>query len=145
MKNKVTMLVTMALAVAFCTAMVVMADDAAATPAPDKACACCKGDKGSKDKPSLLDHIMKRLDAAKPALTDDQKTKIKDLVATREKKMADATDDKAKGEIKKELHKSIDAVLTAEQLASLPKRPEGGRHHGEGKPGDAPAPPAETK
>ena len=145
MKSKLTMLVTMVLAVAFCTAMVVMADDAAPV-APVKAGACCK-DKpaGDKAKPELIDRIMKHLDAAKPALTDDQKTKVKDLVAAAEKKLADATDPKAKGEIMKELRKSVDGVLTADQLASLPKRPEGGRHHGEGKGGDAPAPPAETK
>ena len=146
MKNRTMLFVALALAVSVCAAAVVMADDAAPAKTGD-AKACCPGcgkDKaaGDKDKPAMGDRIMKQLEAAKPALTDDQKTKIKSLIDDAKKKMDSATDGKAKREVMMELHKTImETVLTAEQRDSLPKRPEG-RGHGKHEKGEAPPAPA---
>ena len=147
MKSKLTMVMVMALAVAFCTAMVVMAEDAAPVKQEGKGCATCPGcpkDKGEK-KMALGERIMKQLEAVKPALTDEQKTKITELAAAAKKKIAEATEPKAKMEIAKEFHKTVmQTVLTAEQRTSLPKR-----HKGEGKgkckDGETTTPAATTK
>ena len=146
--KKTTLFVALALVVGICAAAVVMAEDAAPAKTGD-AKACCPGcgkDKPAGDKekgkPEMGDRIMKHLEAAKPALTDEQKTKIQTLIDEAKKKMESATDGKAKGEIMKELHKTImETVLTAEQRESLPKRPEG-RGHGKREKDEKPAEPA---
>ena len=78
-----------------------------------------------------------------PPLTEDQKKKIEGLQAEARKKAADTQDMSARGAIMQELHKTVmETVLTPEQRASMPKRPEGGRRpraHGN----DAPPAPQE--
>ena len=78
-----------------------------------------------------------------PPLTEDQKKKIEGLQAEARKKVADTQDMSARGAIMQELHKTVmETVLTPEQRASMPKRPEGGRRpraHGN----DAPPAPQE--
>ena len=140
--KKTALFVALALVAGIYAAAVVMAEDAAPAKTDAKACSKPAGD---KEKPAMGDRMMKHLEAAKPALTDEQKTKIQTLIDEAKKKMESATDGKAKREIMMELHKTImETVLTAEQRESLPKRPEGRGGHDKrekGEKGDKPAEP----
>ena len=138
--KKTTLFVALALVAGIYAATLVMAEDTAPAKTDAKSCAKPAGDK-AKDKPAIGERIMKQLEAAKPALTEEQKTKITTLIDEAKKKMESATDRKAKGEIMKELHKTImGTVLTPEQRESLPKRPEG-RGRGNHEKGEKPAEP----
>lgn len=102
------------------------ADDAAPAPAP------AHRQRGQMSPAAYVE----RLDKAVGGLTDDQKTKITDIVTANQEKAKAATTREERMDIMKGQHDQIRAVLTADQQAkfdAMPMRGRGGNRGGKKK------------